>query len=259
MKRFALLLGNNRGPIGVPLDIEAYRSFLTSPEGGAWKQQEIQRSYDLTKEEFRKMLEGIKKKSYDYFLFVFSGHGGIDRTTQETILELSPGEEIEESILNNIASCQLSIFDCCRDYGAEEVIQANYSGKLIKESAYYDLPAIRRIYDTALYNAPKFHHRVYACQIGECAEGSYSSGGRFSQSFLKMAKTLAVNTDEKLVYLDDCFLRTCISCATDSQHPDANIPKSRYPLPWAVNKNVFSLSEDICGGFLNPIFAPRIR
>lgn len=252
-RKYALLVGNTRGATGASLDIESYHNFLRSCVGGAWNKGEIETLFNPTCQSLTEKLDFCKSLDLDYFLFIFSGHGGINRESGETIMELRLGEDISESCLDCIASRQLSIMDCCRDAGSEEEeVQANR--RLIKEANYYNRTMIRAVYEKALRDASKFHSRIYACRKGECSIGEYSSGGVFSQGFIEMANILATTSDSELVYLDDCFFRTATVTQTEKQHPDAKLPKTPRQLPWAVNKEHFALYENITGGFINPIF-----
>ena len=112
MKRIALLIGNSNGLEGVKKDLSAWKKFLLSPKGGAWKLKEIRTIMNPPKQELLCSIEKLKYEGYDLATVVYSGHGGYDKST---ILEINKREEtINETDLLWIAPRQISVFDCCR-------------------------------------------------------------------------------------------------------------------------------------------------
>jgi hypothetical protein len=99
MNRRALIIANpgERGREGycdgVNKDVDNYQAFLTSPVGGLWREHEIvvlrQPSRAMT------MIEVGRQKGVDYSLTVFSGHGYHVADNNSTIVELSPGVDLD--------------------------------------------------------------------------------------------------------------------------------------------------------------------
>ena len=84
MKRTLILIANTGTPdnpaYGARKDIDDYRSFFQSDEGGAWEENEILTFYSTDEDPLTKafLLGSIlerKKNGTEYFLIVFCGHG----------------------------------------------------------------------------------------------------------------------------------------------------------------------------------------
>ena len=112
MRRKALLFGNTAGLPGVNVDLDRFSAFLKSPVGGAWFGSEIDILTNMSKSDLLQYIQKLQANPVDYFILLFSGHGGQAR---ETILEINgKGETIAETSLRKLGTRQLNIYDCCR-------------------------------------------------------------------------------------------------------------------------------------------------
>lgn len=232
MKRLAMLIGNTNGLPGIHKDLEDFWEFLCSNTGGAWNPKlEILKSYNVSLEELRKALDEIKNAKLDYFIFYYSGHGGLDRTSGKTILELNKSCEcIDETEISNLADRQLNIFDCCR------ALPENVGKSLREDSAQFSAeeysPKIRDIYNARIMQAYKQQISLYACSKRECANAT-GEGSIYTQNLIKAAIT--GGSEEVLVL--DAHKAACVptvykaSLLGEKQNPDyeANplIPKEK--------------------------------
>lgn len=219
MKRIALLFGNNRDLKGTSKDILDFMSFLLSPQGGAWEQDEIKGYLNPTKASIEEKVKKIKEGSYDYVIVYFSGHGGCRNST---ILEINPqNEHIPESLLMGLAPKQLNILDCCRSFVAGGIaIDETH------EASSQDLHnQVRTEYEELVKVAADQQVRMYSCKEGE---SSYTltngQGSVYTQVLLDSAKFLLSKMD--VVRTHDCHART-YQITVDvtnkqnlSQHPD---------------------------------------
>lgn len=104
--------GANNYCKGVNHDMENYKSFLTSPLGGAWSEDEIQILYKPIKEAVRQAVQSLKYVSYAKI--IFSGHGAYSPIHGSTFLELNKNEAIDAAELRGACRKQTIILDCCR-------------------------------------------------------------------------------------------------------------------------------------------------
>lgn len=188
MKRRALLIGNSRGLQGVKKDMVNFQAFLMGRYGGAWKRGEIVTMMNPALSDLRQRINIIKEEGNDFVIVMFSGHGGYQR---QTILEINGNEEIiAESELFNLASRQISIFDCCRaveDYGAG--LESLNESKLFSVNDSID--TIRQRYDDRIMQAIPQQNMLYACKIGQCAHDSDDgSGAYYLKNLIKYAKAI---------------------------------------------------------------------
>lgn len=237
MNKRILLIGNDKGLPGVKVDLANYRNFFKSPYGGNWYDTEITEMLNPTKIKLKSALEIFKFTSLDYFIVIFSGHGGQER---ETILELnSQGETIGESELHDIACRQLNIFDCCRCY--PEPISKGLQ-----------LEALEKLF-TEFNTRSKFEKRIsesvhqqvllYACSIGEYSYDT-SDGGIYSQYLLKAANNIV--GDFKLLGTahDEASIKTIEktknSTIYDPQNPEAILPRCLTSQQLIIGVNPFA-------------------
>lgn len=240
MKRKALIIGNTRGETGVGVDVKGYLQFLKSDIGGAWEAQEVCVSLDPMRSEILQLLESYRRQGLDYFMLIFAGHGGFSRQYGETVMELSKpngiAQDLRESETLNIAVRQLNILDCCRSYYDEPMIKRGFeminAGRVDTSMRM----RARMLYDKQLQNSCTGTYSLYACSIGESAEGYSDKGGVFSSALLDMggfprgrqvytvgaAMTHAINVVKSNPY--------------NSQNPAARLPRclESQEFPWAV-------------------------
>lgn len=192
MKRFAFLFGNTDGLLGVKKDIVDVKSFLTSNIGGAWEQNEIATAADLSLVEVLKICNMIRRENMDYVVVYFSGHGGMDRSTNICI---NPqGEMVPETVFSSLATRQLIILDCCRvcPRVVTNTKKATFDESVTSVNGQRDL--CRRRYEKLIMDATPHAINLYACQPGKRAYDS-SKGGLYTQNLLSNAIEMASEND----------------------------------------------------------------
>ena len=192
MTRFALLFGNTDGLHGVKKDILNVKSFLMSNTGGAWKQNEIASAEDLSLAKVIALCNLIRAKKLDYVIVYFSGHGGMERSTN---LCINPQEEmVAETTFSALAPRQLMILDCCRVFpqvvtNSEEIALDESIESFQEQRKLY-----RRRYEDLIMAASPQEVNLYACQPGKCAYDS-RRGGFYTQKLLSNAIEMSREDD----------------------------------------------------------------
>jgi hypothetical protein len=193
MERKALLFGNSNGLSGVKLDIANFKKFLKSDFGGRWLDSEIIILMNPSKSELLNKIKDIKNQQPDYAFVLYSGHGAY---TKETVLEINGnGDTVNESELKNIASRQISIFDCCRGVILQPLFEDKTYSETIKLFDSYS--RLREKYDNRILQAIEQQVSLYACTIGQSSYDT-EKGGIYSNSFLSCTKP-NINDSFKLV------------------------------------------------------------
>lgn len=223
MKRRALLIGNSNGLPGVQIDLKNIQSFLYSKQGGAWNVDEIFTLPNATKEELEEHVYRVKVNNTDYCIVYFSGHGGFQR---QTILELSDKSIIHENLLFNLASRQLTIFDCCRCIVPEAIFE---SAALSTESINFadsDREYFRRKYSTRIMQAIPQQAKLYSCSVDEISNDEERKGGVYTQALLEATKYYQTvgEVHQFAGRLIDSRWNSTHS-ESEQQHPDAVLPK----------------------------------
>jgi hypothetical protein len=183
MKKRILFVGNSDGLPGVQKDITNYQSFFMDEVGGNWYESEIISKMNPKKSDLQSELQNLKNSSLDFLIVVFSGHGGQER---EIVLEINgDGEHIYESALKNIASRQITIYDCCRASSRLEFSESY--DRMMTKSAKID-SNIRELYEKRIMQAIPQQLSLFACSIGETAMDT-SEGGLYSKNLIKAARS----------------------------------------------------------------------
>lgn len=188
MKKKILLIGNSEGLPGVQKDFNNYKSFFMDEVGGDWYENEIISRMNPKQSDLRNELKSLKNSALDFIIIIFSGHAGQER---EIVMEINGnGETIYESELKNIASRQITIYDCCRVSTSLEFAES--SDRVLLEKSAKIESNIRQLYEKRIMQAIHQQLNLYACSIGKTAEDT-DEGGRYSKNLLKAARS--VNSD----------------------------------------------------------------
>jgi hypothetical protein len=195
MKRKALLIGNSNGLQGVKLDIRHFTEFLKHDVGGQWYESEIEVKMNPSKKDLLATIQSLKNAKYNFVLVLYSGHGAFEKDRYDTLLEINVQEEyIYESDLKNIATRQISMFDCCRK---SMRIYDSLNERMIKSfSNSLSGTNIRAKYETRIMQAIEQQVSLYACSVDETAIDT-ENGGLYVQNLLKAAAN--VSNEYKLV------------------------------------------------------------
>ena len=225
MKRYAVLIGNTNGLPGINKDLEDFEKFLNSDIGGAWDSSEIYKDYNVRKNNLVDIFFNLKKYSLDYFIFYFSGHGALDRTSNFTKLVLNKNNEcIDESQVNCIAPRQLNIFDCCRAI-------PETSENLITCSAQFSTEELRinsrKIYDARIMQAEKQQINLYACSKGEYANAT-GKGSVYTQQLISAANRLSSTSLVTVLACHNSAYQLTVDGAKN-QRPDFYTTKQNLP------------------------------
>lgn len=238
MKKHALIIGSTDSGIGATEDTNEYASFLRSKEGGCWNDSEIEIVLDPTREATLKKIKSLKFLKLDFLIFIFSGHGFLDRTEGETIIELSDGHYLKESEFLSIKERQLSILDCCRAYASSDDLMAKNASILLSEEFSPARHVIRKVYEQALLSSPPAPISIFSCSRGEYSQGESGYGGLFSQPFIEKSRQLAYNndSDEITLSIGEAYSKAKPQCTYISQHPCIRGHKQMaLTLPWVMN------------------------
>lgn len=221
MKKHILIIGNTSNLQGVEADLENYYRFFVSPVGGLWYDSEITVLRNTTTENALLWLNTFRRQQLDYFIFVFCGHGA--SVNEEVVMELNNNKEIiYESQVKGVASRQLCIFDCCRNIERPEAYASlteirtfSLGGRLFGD--------VRRRYDERIMQSVPQSACLYACSIGESADGN-RSGGYYTYNLLKFARHINV-IEFKTVGLCHNEASDAVEKKNPTQHPDCSLPR----------------------------------
>jgi hypothetical protein len=214
MKKKILIIGNNEGLPGVKVDMQNYKTFFISQNGGEWRDDEIFEELNPTRDHILTLLDKLKQQQLDYLIVVFSGHGGQGR---ETVLELNGSEYLSESRLHDLAVKQLNIFDCCRAFSP--ALLEGVRNKIEKKAMSYF--STRERYEKRISQAIPQMARLYACKEGEVAQDT-SEGGAYSKNLIYAA---IGNVEYTTVGVAHQRAAEQTSAVYGNQHPDAILPR----------------------------------
>ena len=181
MNRIAFIVVTPNCPGLKPLpgaldDAGEWKSYLTSPEGGAWKEErgEIIILTDPAKAPLLIDLYLKSKPQLDYALMAFSGHGDCiqNQQGQEAHLYLSANDSVTEKDFTLHAKRELLILDACREFHDERIIvkaAAANARMMILESLEEKLMKSRQLFDAAIAANPLGRSIVYSCSVDENA------------------------------------------------------------------------------------------
>ena len=105
--------------VGKTISKENFLNFFKSPEGGAWKDEEInvfdENNFDLQILKATDLTARLEKQPVDFYLIVFCGHGFTDENNQ-IHFEVRPNTSLKlEDLLSTVANSRcLVIADSCR-------------------------------------------------------------------------------------------------------------------------------------------------
>ena len=186
MTRKAIMIGSP-GPKnsvtylkGVDTDLHHFVSFLKSPVGGSWEDEEIAGFYNGLSEY---LIELFQSTNTDFLLVYFSGHGHQD--LKETNIAINDTESISISQLISLINAPkaLIIIDCCRKFIDEEY--SGFSGpEYLSFKALLDQPNTRDRYMQLISESTNGIAIAYSCSVGEYS-GDTELGGSYTYSLLK--------------------------------------------------------------------------
>ena len=183
MTRKAIMIGSP-GPKnsatylkGVDTDLHHFVSFLKSPVGGSWEDEETAGFYNGPSEN---LIELFQSTNTDFLLVYFSGHGHQD--LKETNIAINATDSISISQLISLINAPkaLLIIDCCRKFIDEE-----YSGsEYLSFKSLLDQPNTRDRYMQRISESTNGIAIAYSCSVGEHS-GDTELGGSYTYSLLK--------------------------------------------------------------------------
>ncbi len=197
LTRIAFIIGDGvsgGGPLpGVSADHRAYRYYLQSDTGGAWRSDEI---IPVRQTIAAADLEEILAlgATFDYALVVFTGHGFVGLENGVTYCCINDSESIPCGSLETGATRQLTIIDGCRlttslapyrQVGKTVIGEAHDEARARRYRA-----ACRAAYDELVARAPVGTGFIYACSP-DTAAGDTRAGGLFSSSLIEVASDWA--------------------------------------------------------------------
>ncbi len=122
MKRRVLLLGADRSrSLGdrVENDLRSMEAYFRSDQGGAYEDEEIKVLLDPSMLTINVCLRAFQYDQPDFFLFYWSGHGGLD-ASRDLHMEITKDDDLKMSEIQKIGSKIMYIFDTCRNFLASE-------------------------------------------------------------------------------------------------------------------------------------------
>jgi hypothetical protein len=186
MTRKAIMIGSP-GPKnsvnylkGVDADLHHFVSFLKSPIGGSWEDNEIAGLFKCPSEN---LIELFHSLYVDFLLVYFSGHGHQDFT--ETNIAINDSESISISQLISLINAPkaLIIIDTCRKSLVEEY--SSLSGpEYLSFKSTLNQSNSREKYMQILSESTNGISIAYACSVGEISNDT-ELGGDYTYSLLK--------------------------------------------------------------------------
>lgn len=200
-RKLYLIISDGRGntPLrGVHIDKDNFLNFFKSPEGGAWKDDEIlvfeNNDFDLNILRINDLNARVDEKPIDFYLIVYCGHGFTDQN-HHIIFEVRQDFQLNlDDLLGAVAQSRcLVIADSCRaiyhlqEGGRIADLRIFSTSEDARNSAYADL--CREMYNNLIEATPPKMQVVYfSNSYGETADENPRDGGVYSHELLAAAK-----------------------------------------------------------------------
>ena len=192
MKRKALLIESSRLPghpdlPGARVDIDNWKRFLLSLEGGAWELNEIDVLSHPT-------ISGLEAKlaaeaATDYVFITFSGHGYYlkGKDIEDSILCLNAKDEIPVSRVNAGNPRSTLVVDTCRKVVLVKSAALTFmsANEALLNRALGNRDSYRKCFDDALQLGEKGIIRMFSCDLDEAAGESENTGGFYSSALVQ--------------------------------------------------------------------------
>ena len=238
---------HNRLP-NIMKDRDNYLDFFTSPEGGAWDDDEIEiYENDFDFNEFRDYIISQQQsyRPYDYLLIVFCGHGFSHNG--ERYIEIRPDESfITVSQIKDVCRNTRTLFisDACLGNVSSLNECTGING--VQTFSYTDEYRMRcrQLYNGAVMLTPKNSFTAaFAVSMGEEA-GEDDNGGIYSQNLLSVAREVIKELKTNPIYAKDDYAsfsaihqiaaQRVRIMTNEDQHPMIEMKRSYHQLPFVV-------------------------
>lgn len=248
--------GGNTPLRGVHIDKDNFLNFFKSPEGGAWKDDEIlvfeNNDFDLDILRINDLNARVDEKPIDFYLIVYCGHGFTDQHKQINF-EVRPDNYLNlNDLLGVVAQSRcLVIADSCRaiyhlqEGGRIADLRMFSTSEDARNSAYADL--CREMYNDLIEATPSTMRVVYfSNSYGETADENSRDGGVYSHELLTAAKrkkeefeTLQhTNNNSNYATIDEIHAEAAgvvVNKTHGRQHPEIYLDcRSKARLPFVV-------------------------
>lgn len=239
MKRKALIIGNTGNEdeflLGVSKDVNNYKKFLLSNQGGKWYDNEIYTSLDETKQEVEAKINKIKNEYNDFVFIVFTGHGSFSQLKKCRKLYIND-DYVYESDLIYSSKKQITVIDTCA--GIENDISVENLFESTAMDSFRNIASLnhRQVYENDISQCLDQQNILYACDIDESSADT-SKGGLFSSYLIETAYK---NTTLSILDTQSTYIKTEQLVQSDprtKQNPQY-FNSSRYSkkLPFSIKK-----------------------
>ena len=248
--------GGNTPLRGVHIDKDNFLNFFKSPEGGAWKDDEIlvfeNNDFDLNILRINDLNARVDEKPIDFYLIVYCGHGFTDQN-HHIIFEVRQDFQLNlDDLLGAVAQSRcLVIADSCRaiyhlqDGGRIADLRMFSTSEDARTSAYADL--CREMYNNLIEATPPKMQVVYfSNSYGETADENPRDGGVYSHELLAAAKRQIIefralqqhNCNSYYATIDEIHAEAAgmvMNKTHNRQHPEIYLDcRSKARLPFVV-------------------------
>lgn len=248
--------GGNTPLRGVHIDKDNFLNFFKSPEGGAWKDDEIlvfeNNDFDLNILRINDLNARVDEKSIDFYLIVYCGHGFTDQN-HHIIFEVRQDFQLNlDDLLGAVAQSRcLVIADSCRaiyhlqEGGRIADLRIFSTSEDARNSAYADL--CREMYNNLIEATPPKMQVVYfSNSYGETADENPRDGGVYSHELLAAAKRQIIefralqqhNCNSYYATIDEIHAEAAgmvMNKTHNRQHPEIYLDcRSKARLPFVV-------------------------
>jgi hypothetical protein len=238
MTRKALIIGNpgekeaENYCEGVLKDVDNFKSYLQLTRGGAYYAQEISVLYRPSIKELNTAIQAMS--GIDYTFIAFCGHGYSWR--EETMLELSSGNEINANSLKTGALKRTIVLDSCRkeEYRLDALTE---STKIVKHfAADASIEKSRRDFDNVVAGCSNGIILINSCAYNETATDLDKYGGLYCYNYIKYAAEYSLPSDKYLsvVGVHNATSEIVRRNGGGNQNPTIEKPRSDPYFPFAV-------------------------
>lgn len=229
--RSAVLLGcpgqQNKYLIGVKYDLENFRQFLMSEQGGAFYNSEIKVVFDPT---YAKVIRIIKESTSDYCITYFSGHGYTDVKDLSRKLCLHD-YSIQDFSLFNDSPRQIIFADACRVHVQPGI--GAIPGLSEAWSEFSGSP-VREILDKFISHSPAGKMIIHGTQSGELSYDE-GDGGSFTKALLDVSSSINTPHDYSPVSMKNILkhLPSVLRKKGNHQVPEITYQEGEILIPFA--------------------------